>query len=51
MSEEAPLSEGQQRRIEATLDRIRSGLDKYPDDATDEPSHVYLPEAACDDEE
>ncbi|MFK7855915.1 MAG: hypothetical protein AB8B79_17495 [Granulosicoccus sp.] len=48
MNDELQLSEDQQRRIAATLKRIRAGLDKHPDDASEEPSHVYIPEVPND---
>lgn len=48
MSDETILTEDQQQRITATLARIRAGLDKYPEDATDEPAHIFIPEVPND---
>lgn len=49
MNKSLPLSDEQQKCIEATLVRIRGGMNKHPELPTEEPSHVYNPEVANDD--
>lgn len=48
MNDAPPLSVDQQQRIEATLKRIRAGLEKYQEKPAEEPVHVYQPEAIND---
>lgn len=45
MSEKTMLSEDQERRIAATLKRIRDGLDSKQAKQFDEPAHIFEPEA------
>ncbi|MEP3275179.1 MAG: hypothetical protein ABJN26_15570 [Stappiaceae bacterium] len=42
------LSEDQEKRIEATLKRIRAGLARSVGDQFSEPGHVFEPEAHHD---
>lgn len=39
------LTADQEKRIEATLKRIRAGLERAICDPSDEPGHIFVPEA------
>lgn len=45
MQHEQPLSDDQERRIAATLTRIRQGLNTQQGNPQEEPAHIFEPEA------
>jgi hypothetical protein len=49
MTYPSDLTEDQQKRIEATLARIRGGLGALTSELSDEPAHIFVLEALDED--